>query len=201
MIKINLLSEGRTQAAARQSRRRAPGGGGSSREWGVIALCAVLALAAIAVGVNFLLLRGKIADTNDKIVVAEEEVKRLEPIIREVEEFKAKKADLERKVEVINNLKNNQRGPVDLMDNVSRSLPELLWLTSMDVKGDLVSIQGQAFNTNAVAAFIENLDRVPAFQEPVLKDTSQKGRVYNFVITFNFSYARPSTEIDADAAG
>jgi len=197
MIKINLLSEGRSQAAAKQSRRESSG----VRDWGVIALWSLIALAAIAVGVNFLLLRGKIADTQEKIVVAEEEVKRLEPIIREVEAFKAKKADLERKVDVINSLKQNQRGPVELMDNVSRALPELLWLTSMDVKGNLVSLQGQAFNTNAVAAFIENLDRVPEFQEPVLKDTSQRGRAYNFVITFNFSYADPEAEASAEAAG
>jgi len=201
MIKINLLSEGRSQAASKPSRRDR-GGSGSTREWGVIALCALALLGILAVAFNYYTLRGKISDTNEKIVVAEEEVKRLEPIIREVEEFKAKKAELERKVDVISNLKTNQRGPVELMDNVSRSLPELLWLTSMDVKGNLVSLQGQAFNTNAVAALIENLDRVPEFQEPVLKDTSQKGRVYNFVVTFVFSYAQPpSAETTADAAG
>ncbi|MDX1644772.1 MAG: PilN domain-containing protein, partial [Thermoanaerobaculia bacterium] len=120
------------------------------------------------------------------------------PIIEEVEQFEARKAELEHKIGVINDLKNNQRGPVQLMDHISRALPEMLWLNRMQMRGNSVTLNGQAFNTNAVANFIDNLDQVPAFAEPVLKDTSARGRggesgIYNFVVTFTFDASAART--------
>jgi len=53
-----------------------------------------------------------------------------------------------------------------------------------------IEIEGRAFNTNAVANFIENLDKVPEFDEPTLKSTEeQPGGIYKFVINFNYSFA------------
>ena len=80
------------------------------------------------------------------------------------------------------------------MDQVSRALPELLWLTKMDVTPTTITISGEAFNTNAVANFIENLDRVAEFQEPILRDTSQRGQIYTFVVAFNYTYQVPPAE-------
>jgi Tfp pilus assembly protein PilN len=77
------------------------------------------------------------------------------------------------------------------MDQVSRALPELLWLDNMDVAGATVILHGRAFNTNAVANFIENLDKVPEFQEPILVDAAQSGTTYAFQINFGFTLAKP----------
>jgi type IV pilus assembly protein PilN len=185
MIRINLLSEGRRPVAAKKA--RVP-----SFDLGGLELTSILLVALVALGLlvslghNYLLGK-KIGTLETKVAETQAEVDRLAPIIKEVEEFKAKKAELERKVQVITDLKNNQRGPVQIMDKVSRALPELLWLTKMEVVANKVSLQGQAFNTNAVANFIENLDKVPEFQEPVLQDTAQQNQVYNFKVTFNFT--------------
>ena len=91
-------------------------------------------------------------------------------------------------MDIISQLKANQQGPVQLMDKISRALPELLWIDRMEVKGQTITLAGQAFNTNAVANFLENLDRVNEFQEPVLQDTSQTGQTYTFVVRFNFTH-------------
>ena len=77
------------------------------------------------------------------------------------------------------------------MDQISNALPELLWLDQMTLKANNIELRGKAFNTNQIAAFIENLGKVPEFQEPRLRDTSKLGPVYNFAITFNFSVAEP----------
>jgi type IV pilus assembly protein PilN len=111
-------------------------------------------------------------------------------VIKEVEEYKTKKGELERKIGIINDLKANQRGPVRVMDYVSRALPELLWLDRMKMTASSIEIEGRAFNTNAVANFIENLDKVPEFDEPTLKTTEQQtGGVYKFFINLNYSFA------------
>ncbi len=190
MIKINLISEGRRPAAAMPTPTVAGGGPG-------VALWSLVALLLLGIGASL----GHLGYLHRKTKAKEAEVDRnqkrvdeLAPFIKEVEEFKAKKADLERKVRVINTLKANQRGPVQIMDQVSRALPELLWLSKMDVGPTTITVTGEAFNTNAVANFIDNLDKVPEFQEPILRDATKRGQVYTFVVAFNYSYTPPQTE-------
>lgn len=200
MIKINLVGERKRPVAPSPS---GPSGfeGSDLGTWSLLGL--VLLGVLVALGHMFVL-NGKIDTKEEEVAEAQKEVDELEPYIREVEEFKARKAELERKVAVINQLKENQRGPVKVMDQVSRALPELLWMTKMDVGPSVITISGEAFNTNAVANFIENLDRVPEFQEPILRDTQQRGQIYTFVIVFNYSFAPPPSdteEPEAVAAG
>lgn len=185
MIKINLVGERKRAVAAGPSRFKDLQAGTDVSLWILLGLVGLGLLITLG---HLYILNGKINDKKDEVAEARLEYKELEPYIKEVQEFKAKKASLERKVQVINQLKTNQKGPVQIMDQVSRAVPELLWMTRMEVGTGSITVSGQAFNTNAVANFIENLDRVPEFQEPVLRDTSQRGEVYTFVVVFNYSY-------------
>ena len=191
MIKINLVGERKRPAAPGPSHLKGIQEGANIGLWVLVGL--VLAGVLITLG-HLYIVNGKVKDMQAQVAEAEIEVKELEPYIREVEEYKAKKVELERKVQVINQLKTNQRGPVQIMDQVSRALPELMWLTKMDATPTTITISGEAFNTNAVANFIENLDRVPEFQEPILRDTSQRGQIYTFVVAFNYTYQVPQPE-------
>ena len=191
MIKINLIGEAKRPVAARPS---ALTGVGEGSNWPFFVMVGLIGLGLLMTAGHFLYLNGKVNGKEDQVAEAQREVDELAPFIKEVEEFKAKKAELERKIRVINNLKANQRGPVQVMDQISRALPELLWLTRMQVRGETITLQGQAFNTNAVANFIENLDRVPEFQEPILRETTRNGPVYSFSLTYRFSYTPPPTE-------
>lgn len=181
MIRINLVGEARRPVATRAAGSARPGGSGESRA-GDIGLVVVGTIGLLAALGHYLLLRHQIQEKKDEVAAAQVEVDRLAPIIAEVEAFKKKKAELENKVQVINDLKANQQGPVQIMDKVSNALPQLTWLTRMEVNQNSLRLSGQAFNTNAIAAFIENLDRVPEFKEPVLRDTTQRDQRYSFVI-------------------
>jgi len=125
-----------------------------------------------------------------EVAAAREEVEKLRSVLKEVEEFKAKKAELEHKIQVINDLRDNQRGPVQVMDSISRALPELLWLDRMQMGPNQITLSGRAFNFNAIANLAENLDEVAEFREPNLRDSSQQGQVFNFVMAFNYDYTR-----------
>lgn len=193
MIKINLLAEGKRPAAVRRARPAAA----ATRDWGPWVLLVGLLVGAAAFGGWWWLLDRERGANAADIRDSEAEVKRLEEIIKEVEDFKRDQAELERKIAVIRQLQANQRGPVQIMDAISRALPELLWLDKMAVKGNRVTLNGRAFNTNAVANFIENLGKVPEFQEPSLGDVQLRKAVYAFTITFNFTFSKP----EAPAAG
>lgn len=194
MIRINLLNEGRRPAAVRKARGPSLG----DRDWTNLTLIGAIVL-GVLITLGYWWHLGNVRDdVQAEVEVAEAEVERLRPILAEVEEFKTKKADLERKIEVITDLKNQQRGPVRVMDAVSRGLPELLWLDRMEVKQSQIQLTGRAFNVNAVSNFIENLDKVPEFQEPRLRVTEESGDVYQFTILVEYSLEPPEGEAHTD---
>lgn len=190
MIKINLVSEGRKPVVARKA-REALGVGEISRA--ELVLYGVLLVGILGIAGYWLYLRGEIQDRNEAIATAEEEVEELRLVLQEVEDFKKKKAELEHKIDVINELKRNQWGPVRIMDQISRALPDLLWLETLQLRGNNVDLQGRAFNTNQIATLIENLNKVPEFQEPRMRQTALGGGTYSFNITFNFEFPEPET--------
>jgi type IV pilus assembly protein PilN len=202
MIKINLLAEGKRPAAVRKT-RAVPSGAGDVAN---LALLGTLVLGVLVAGGWWFWMSRQIAQKERDIQAAEREVKELEAVIKEVESYKAKKADLEHKIALINTLKENQRGPVRIMDEVSRALPELLWLTKMDVTANSVILQGGAFNMSAVANFIDNLDKVEFFAEPILQDYSQRAGArgsspyYEFKMTVGYNFA-PKPTAGGEAGG
>lgn len=187
MIKINLLSEGKRPTAVRKKTAALKLEGKDVGQW---MLVAGLLVGVIALAISWYMWDKKVTAKQAEVAEAQREVEAMASVIKEVEDYKAKKSELERKIGIINDLKANQRGPVRVMDYVSRALPELLWLDRMKMTADSIEVEGRAFNTNAVANFIENLDKVPEFDEPTLKSTEeQTGGIYKFLINFNYSFA------------
>ncbi len=190
MIKINLLSEGRPKLSKAKVSLST---GGFTSEPANLWLVVGLVLGLLVIGGRYFLLQSEISQKDEQIAVVKAEVDELKAIINEVEQFEARKAELEHKITVINNLKAAQRGPVEIMDQISRSLPEMLWLNRMQAKGNGISLTGNAFNTNAVANLIDNLDAVEEFAEPVLKDAAWRNGIYNFAVNFTFDPSAAKT--------
>jgi Tfp pilus assembly protein PilN len=194
MIKINLLSEGRPKVS---KARALPVTAGLTSEPANLWLLIVMVLGLLVIGGRYFLLQSTINQKDEEIATVQKEVDELKSIIAEVEQFEKRRTELEHKITVINNLKAAQRGPVEIMDQISKALPELLWLNRMQAKGTLVSLNGLAFNTNAVANLIDNLDGVEEFAEPVLKDAAWRDGLYSFVVEFTFDPAAVQTNSNA----
>jgi type IV pilus assembly protein PilN len=191
MIKINLLSEGKRPAAVRKARAAGPPG----QDVALWMLVAGALVGVIAAAVVWWVFNGRLQDKQAEVAQAQQKVDALQAVIKEVEDFKKKKKNLTDKIAVINELKSNQRGPVRVMDYISRALPELLWLDRMKMNASNIELEGRAFNPNAVANFMDNLDKVPEFREPVLRETSAQGNgVYKFFISFDYSFAPKKSE-------
>lgn len=189
MIRINLLAEGRRPVIARKSKPKLSLG---DQDPSVLLLTGGILLGALIAGGQWWMLNSETKSLDGRIGVAQTEVDALRPILEEVADFKAKKEELQRKIDVITELTLLQQGPVHIMDKVSRALPELLWLTQMNVRGRRVDLVGTAFNTTAIAAFIENLDKVPEFHEPEPGSVNQdRGGIYSFRIAFTFVQDQP----------
>ncbi len=196
MIKINLIADGKRPTSVRKIKPVLEGK--DLAQW---ALGAAIIVCLLVFGLWWWLLHRQIAAKDVEIAEAQRRVAELEPVIRQVEEFKAKKAEIERKLGVIDGLKRAQRGPVHVMDDISRALPELLWIDRLRMTSSNIELDGHAFNTNAVANFIENLDKMQDFEEPTLRSTEeQAGGVYHFILDFNYSFAPKPPAADASGA-
>ncbi len=198
MIRINLLSEGRRPVVARRSRSSLSLGG---QDPSAYLLVGGLILGLLAGGIYWFMLHGEIKDKDRSIGTAQREYDELRTYIEEVEKYEVQKAELKRKVDVIGELRSKQRGPVHVMDEVSRALPELVWLEYMDITGNTVTLRGRAFNTNAVATFLENLSRVAEFKEPALRDlpADRSTDTYSFKLLFNYAF-KSAIPVDGDEA-
>ncbi len=187
MIRINLLTEAKA-AAARKKAPMLPTGARLNNFlfFGAFAL----GLAYIAVfGLRAVSERSRL---DDDIVKARLEADRLKSIIEEVKEYEDKKASLEAKIQLINSLKTNQKGPVRLMDEISKALPDLVWLTSLDFAGNQITMKGKTLSPNAVATYLENLKKSPFFAEPVFKSLGADGGssgTYTWEMTLTFNPA------------
>ena len=189
MIRINLLSEGRRPVVARKQKPTLALG---SQDPSLFFLAGGLILGILVVVLQWYRLNGQLEELNSQVQRKQAEVTELRPILDEVEDFKDKQEELNRKIEVIEELNLKQQGPVHIMDQVSRALPELLWLNQMNFRGQNVDLAGTAFNTSAIASFIENLSKVKEFKEPDPQDVQRgKAQSYNFRISFSFVQEEP----------
>ena len=186
MIKINLLAE----AKPVKKKRGVSALGGAGR-LNLLLILGGLFIGILVVGVQWWVEAARLKVQEEKNRLAQQEVTRLEAVLKEVQDFEDKKAKLQKKVDLINSLKASQRGPVRLMDEVSNAVPDLLWLDRMDVKGNSITVDGMALNPPAVANFLENLKRVQAFQEPKVKSIVAASRgsanLYDFNLSFVFA--------------
>jgi type IV pilus assembly protein PilN len=163
MIRINLISQTREKP-----RRRAPAASlvGSGQKI-TVACTLILALAALGVGWWYWSLRKEAAKLNDDIAAAQAETKRLQAIIVQVRQFEARKSQLQERVTLIETLRRGQSTPVHVLDAVSRSLPDMLWLTQLDQKGQVLTIEGRCLNMTSISDFVDNLARSGWFKRPV----------------------------------
>ena len=198
MIRVNLL----TEAKAASARRKAPILPTGAKLNNVL-FFGGLALGALYILVMGLVLTSRRSQLEDEIVKARIEADRLKSIIEEVKEYEDKKTSLEAKIQLINNLKTNQKGPVRLMDEISHALPDLVWLTNLDYSGDQITMKGKTLSPNAVATYLENLKKSPFFAEPVFKSLGQDGGgqgIYSWEMSLTFKPSAALASVQPAAA-
>jgi Tfp pilus assembly protein PilN len=210
LIKINLVREGRAvrgaggAAPAAVTAVAAAAGAGPTNLNGLIII--VLAGIALVLAAGWWFITDRtLANRKQQVAVRAAEAAKLEAIIKEVEDFQKRKDSLQNRIDLINRLKQNQKGPVRIMDQISRDLPDLVWLDKMSVAGNHIVLNGRSLNPNAIANYVENIKNDPYFEEPELGTVSEvtggKTTVYTWDMNFNFTYTPKTPGQPAGAAG
>ncbi|HEV7768105.1 MAG TPA: PilN domain-containing protein, partial [Thermoanaerobaculia bacterium] len=154
MIKINLVREGRAvrgaTAAPQPTAMAVSGGAGGAQINNILIVGCLIVGALVSLGYWFWQKRERDARA---AIVAERTIQaqKLENIIKEVEDYQKRKDNLQQRIDLINQLKQNQKGPVRVMDQISRDLPDLVWLDQMDITAGRITLSGRGLNPNAIA--------------------------------------------------
>ena len=182
MIKINLLAERKTAKAKAPSTFKLDMGGSQN-----FLLVGILLLGLVSASVWSLMRSNELKHVQAEKVAAEAELKRLEDVRKKAEAFKKQKEILERKINLITELKKKQAVPVHILDQVSRNLPDFMWLDSMTANANAISIVGKATTYNAVSNLYDNLRASGQFTDVVMGKTNENGDHVAFSLTCKFA--------------
>jgi len=161
MIRINLL------AVERERTRKRAGGGLDASMRLTLACLAILLITAVGIGYWAWSLGRQSGDLDRQIVSAQTEARRLHSVIQQVQQFEKQRGELQQRVALIEQLRQGQTNAVHLLDEVSKSLPDMLWLTDLKQADDMVTIDGRCTSLTALSDFVANLERSPYFKKPV----------------------------------
>ena len=164
MIRINLL------AAERDRNKRRPAAattGPEATQQRVTLLCSlILVLTGLGIGWWYWSLKVQSDRIEEDIVTSQKETARLRTLIQQVQTNDARRAQLQERVGLIEELRKGREGAVRMLDEISRSLPDMLWLTEVKQQGADLTITGRCTSLTALSDFVDNL-KLGGYFKPV----------------------------------
>jgi type IV pilus assembly protein PilN len=131
---------------------------------------------------------GKISRLDSDIAKANADIARLQKEIGEVEKFKTRKAELQKKVDIISNLQKGRTGPSRHFDALSAAIPEKCWIDTLSVKEGNVALSGVALNNYTIANFMTALGQTGRFRDVVLGAAEQTTVAGVKLVKFNLTF-------------
>jgi type IV pilus assembly protein PilN len=159
MIRINLLAVERERTKRR--------GLIPAAHRVTIAASLILLVSALIIGWWFWSLRQQSAQVDEALAKSEIEMQQLRGVLAQVRQFETSKAALQQRVSLIEQLRRGQSGAVHVVDELSKAIPEFLWLTDVTQKGDELTIGGMTTSLTGVSDFVANLAASPWFKRPI----------------------------------
>jgi Tfp pilus assembly protein PilN len=175
MIRINLLGtqkgKSKRSAAASAAAVMEVGDVGSPK----LKILVVLALAALVNLGYWYQLDKQHRDIAAKMQVAEQKNRELADVKARYLERQREAENYKRRVDVIDQLRAAQSGPVKLLDTIGQTVngTEAVWLNTMKDTGASIDIEGMALSTDAVASLISNLQKTGYFRNIEIKESFQ----------------------------
>ena len=144
MMRINLLPHRQIKRAERQ------------REFGLMALMAAgAACAVVFLGWQFLgAQREAQVERNTRLETA---ITALDKEIADIKDLKDQINNVLERKQIVENLQTNRSQSVVILDELTRQLPEGLYLKSIKQTGNLITIEGVADTNARVATLVRNL--------------------------------------------
>ena len=166
MPRINLLP---WREAERKRKRQ---------EFGVGALAAVIVAAVIGFAFSWQM-QSSIDHQNERNQLLKTEIQKLDKQIEEINGLDQQKQRLVARMEVIQQLQHSRPEAVHLMDELARTLPDGVYLTSIKQTDRRVQLKGVAQSSTRVSAYMRNIENSQWMNDPSLEVVESKGNTDN----------------------
>lgn len=180
MIRINLLGapkpkSGKKSAAVSMPTFEGGGGGGSP----LLKIAAVVVIFGVVNGFYWYQIDREKKSIESKMLLAEQKNRELADIKARYLERQRQADAYKRRVDVIDQLRNNQTGPVNLLATIGETVnnTEAIWLSSLKDQGASIDIDGMALSHDAVANLITNLKKTGNFGAIEIKESIQDEQI------------------------
>jgi type IV pilus assembly protein PilN len=160
MIRINLV------AGERRTAKAAPLRFDLAQKMTVVGSLIVV-VTVVLIGWRYWALGQQQSQLENDIDAARREEARLAEVLKQVADFEQQREQLQQRVALIDELRKGQNAPVHMIDQISRSLPDMTWLVSVKQEGYDVTVQGRSTSLSALSDFVGNLEATRYFQRPV----------------------------------
>jgi type IV pilus assembly protein PilN len=202
MIRINLLASERKVAAVK---KKVPFETGQKL---TVACSLILVVTALGVGWRYWSLGKQSVQLDVDLVAAQKEAAQLHSVLAQVQQFEQRKSQLQERVSLIEQLRHDQAGPVHMLDQVSKALPSMLWLTELkqqEANPNEVLITGKCTNLTSLSDFVANLEASGYFKrsvEIVNSKTDPSATPPGEIVTFSVRalFQRPGQQAEETAA-
>jgi type IV pilus assembly protein PilN len=187
MIRVNLLPHRQLRREARQ------------RQFGLMAAFTVI-LAAAIIFMAYTVISAKLDSQAERNARLDAAIAKLDEEIADIKDLKDQiSAMLERK-QVVENLQTNRSQAVVVFDELSRQLPEGMYLRSIKQVGNLITLEGVADTNARVATLVRNFNASAWLESPVLVEikavaanNSQKQNIFTLTVKLK----APQSEAEA----
>jgi Tfp pilus assembly protein PilN len=135
----------------------------------------IVALAVLGLAAHYWMLSSEKVKLDEEMKTAEAEKARLSRVKAEYEQFQKANQAYERRINIIEGLKNAQTGPVTLLTTLAATVESSgpIWLTTFDAEASKITMAGVANSVNTVADFVTNLKNCGQFKNVEIKDWYQ----------------------------
>lgn len=158
MTRINLLPW-------RQERRK-------QREREFYGMLGMAAVAGLAVAILWIFWMGaQISNQNDRNSYLQAQIKQLDAKISEIKDLEKTRDRLLARKKIIEQLQANRSQMVHLFDELVKTIPDSVRLTSMNQNGESLHLDGVAQSNASVATYMRNIEHSPWLGDLDLKKT------------------------------
>lgn len=198
MILVNLLPH---REAARKRKREA-----------FYAALGISALAGgVMAGIIFLWYAAQISNQQEKNMVLQTEIKRLEGQIKDIATLQAEIAALRARQQAVEDLQADRNMPVHLLNELVKQLPDGVYVSNLKQENQVVSITGTAQSNERVSELLRNLgNNSPWLTRPELVEITSgnvalsprdQRRVANFKMNVRLLRASEAQKAASAASG
>lgn len=128
------------------------------------------------------------------------EIAKLDKQVKEIDELTKRRQNLLDRIKVIQEVQSNRPEIVKIYDEFVRAVPDGVYLTEMERKGESISLVGFAKSNSRVSVLMRRLDASYKFTEPNLTKVEANDALGENGSQFEMQVkiVQPNTELDSD---